>query len=127
MGFVGLYHWARPGNKEVSLTISTITGKAHLGILILGLMLSIPVGYFLRLYSNAAFSYMDSITTVFSIIATVLLIQKKLENWIYWIVIDVVNCYLFFQREGYLISLLYGIYLIVAVYGYRQWSAKMKY
>ena len=52
--------------------------------------------------------------------------KKVLENWLYWIVIDVVSIYLYFNRDLHLTSLLFMLYTIIAIFGYFAWLKRMK-
>ena len=47
--------------------------------------------------------------------------QKILENWLYWLVIDSVSIYLYLDRELYLTAALFAVYVIIVIFGYRQW------
>jgi nicotinamide mononucleotide transporter len=47
--------------------------------------------------------------------------RKILENWLYWVVIDSASIYLYLDRELYLTALLFLAYIVIAVFGYRQW------
>ena len=47
--------------------------------------------------------------------------KKVLENWFYWFVIDAISVMLFIERELYLTALLFLIYLIIIIFGYRTW------
>jgi nicotinamide mononucleotide transporter len=47
--------------------------------------------------------------------------QKVLENWLYWLVIDAIAAYLYFDRGLYLTSLLFYLYLVIVIFGYLQW------
>lgn len=125
LGFVGLYQW-QFGRTTSSLKIHQLPLKEHGIAALLLVVLSIPVGWLLRTYTDAAFSYLDTLTTLFSIYATWLLVRKVLGNWLYWIVIDAIYVYLFFSRGGALISVLYFIYLVVAVYGFVHWRQRMQ-
>jgi nicotinamide mononucleotide transporter len=68
----------------------------------------------------------DSLTTVFSIIATYMVVKKVLGNWLYWIVIDLLSVYMYFHRDLHLTSLLFIAYTTIAVYGYMSWSKRIK-
>lgn len=123
IGIYGLYQWKYgrdAAGRELGITEKPLIW--HIRIFLLGVILSIPVGYLLNLYSAAQFAYLDSLTTTFSFIATFLLVRKILSNWIYWIIIDLIYCYLFFMREGYLIALLYFIFCFIAIFGYFNWK-----
>lgn len=125
IGFYGLYKWQAGGNAQGSLKISEKPIRFHLFAIALGVAISWPVGILLNTFSNAAYAFADSLTTVFSLFATYLLVNKVRSNWLYWIIIDLVYCFLFFAREGYLISLLYGIFCLVAVFGFVNWRKEM--
>ena len=47
--------------------------------------------------------------------------RKILENWLYWLLIDSVSIYLYLDRELYLTALLFAAYLVIVLFGYRQW------
>ena len=84
------------------------------------------LGFYLSIYSTAKMPIIDSFTTVFSVIATYMVTKKVLENWLYWIVIDIVSVYLYFSRDLQLTSLLFVIYTIVAIFGYFSWKKKVQ-
>jgi len=48
-----------------------------------------------------------------------------LENWIYWFVVDFVSVFLFLSRELYPTAILFAIYLIIIVFGYKAWLKSM--
>lgn len=70
----------------------------------------------------ASFPYLDALTTIMSFSAMWLMIQKKTESWIYWIIVDVVGIWLYFVKDVRFISLLYVILLILAINGLRMWN-----
>jgi nicotinamide mononucleotide transporter len=70
--------------------------------------------------------YLDSFTMVFSLLATYLTIKKYSENWLFWIVIDALLCYLFYQQNLSINAFLFLIYTFVAVYGWFKWSKQLK-
>lgn len=69
----------------------------------------------------SAFPYADSFILVMSVVATFYMIQKKIESWLIWIIIDVFATYLYYSRELMLYSLLYFIYCFLATYGLYFW------
>lgn len=121
MGFWGIYQWQYGSTQKAILPISRMTLPQHISILIGGTFFGLLFGYFFDAYTPAAATYLDAFTTVFAIVATFLTIQKKLENWWYWIVIDIVYVYLYLTRGAYLFGLVYFVYTIIAVFGYFSW------
>jgi nicotinamide mononucleotide transporter len=121
-GFIGLYSWVFSQKEQgAKLKVSSWLWQRHVLPIALSAGLSVPVAMLLREYTDAAFTYMDTLTTILSFWATWLLVRKVLENWLYWIVIDAVYVILFWQRGGMLIAVLYAIYTVVAMIGYLQW------
>ena len=55
-----------------------------------------------------------------------MVVKKVLGNWLYWIVIDLVSVYLYFNRDLHLTSLLFIVYTIISVFGYFSWINRMK-
>lgn len=107
--------------EETKLEISTLPWTNHLMIIVGGILLAGVLGMMWEKF-GAALPYVDAMTTSFSVIATVLVTRKILENWIYWIIIDTACIFIYIHRELYLFSLLFLIYGIVAVIGYMNWK-----
>jgi len=66
--------------------------------------------------------YLDSFTTWASVVTTFMVARKILENWFYWLVIDSVSIYLYFDRELYFTSLLFAIYIVIIFFGWFAWN-----
>jgi nicotinamide mononucleotide transporter len=81
----------------------------------------VTVAYLLSEHSSAAWPYVDSFTTWASVITTYLVTRKYLQNWLYWIVIDLVSIPLYIDRGLNLTALLFVAYVIIAVIGYFKW------
>ena len=95
--------------------ISLYTHAIWLSIATLGTVL---LGLFLKHSTDAEMPYLDALTTIFSLVATWLMINLVHENWIYWIVIDSVSIYLYAKRGLKLGSVLFALYLLLALDGY---------
>ncbi len=123
--FAGFYGWLswRNHNKIETLKISTWKIIEHIFAIILGILLALVLAYLLKNYTSAKLPLIDSFTTIFSFIATFMVTRKVLENWIYWILIDLVTIGLYFNRALYLYALLMLGYTIIAIIGYYKWKA----
>ena len=125
MGIYGWVQWDKRSNKD-KLSISRWNRKQHLyaiGSLVCIAMIS---GFVLSNNSDAVAPYVDSFTTWGAILATFMVAKKVLENWIYWFVIDFVSVFLFLSRELYPTAVLFVIYLVIIVFGYRAWIQAMR-
>jgi len=126
MAIFGWYQWTRGGAGDDSeahgLEIRPLSSRQH-GLIIVSIaLLSAVSGYLLSEHSDAAWPYVDSFTTWASVITTYLVARKYLQNWLYWIVIDAVSVPLYIDRGLNLTALLFVIYVIIAVAGYRSWQ-----
>jgi len=121
MAIFGWWQWQRGGAAHSELTISAWGVNKHLIAALIILVLTSISGFFLEQNTQAALPYVDSFTTWAAVITTWMVTRKILENWLYWIVIDVISVWLFLQKELYLYALLFVLYTIIACFGYVNW------
>ena len=114
----GYSHW----NDTNGLISASLPVSYHLGIIVAGTALVAVSGFLLRRMTNAERPLVDSFTTVFSVFATLLMINLIPENWWYWVVIDAISIWLYFQRGLYLTAGLFFVYTLLAVNGLVQWE-----
>jgi len=88
-------------------------------------VLGLANGLLLYIYSDAAFPFIDSLTTWFAIWATYLIAQKVLENWWYWLLIDLASIFIYWSRDLKLTSVLFVIYFIMIPIGLFSWTKSM--
>ena len=81
------------------------------------------LGAFMAHNTHADFAYLDAQTTVFSIVATVLVARKLVSNWLYWVVIDAVSIYVYAQKHLYFLTALFMLYTVIAMAGYFIWRS----
>ncbi len=121
MAVYGWWQWQHGSEGETELAISSWGGRQHMTALLLVMVLSATSGALLEQFTGAALPYLDSFTTWGSIVTTWMVARKILENWLYWLVIDSVSIYLYLDREMYLTALLFAVYLVIVLFGYRKW------
>tara|TARA_B100000965_G_scaffold377492_1_gene371581 strand:+ start:915 stop:1292 length:378 start_codon:yes stop_codon:yes gene_type:complete len=117
MSGYGFYSWK---NQKKNQSEKWKASK-HLLIIFIGGILTFFLGFYLSLYTKAEVPIIDSFTTIFSIVATYMVTKQILENWIYWVIIDLTSVYIYFNRDLHLTSLLFVLYAIIAVFGYFSW------
>ena len=122
MGFYGLYQWQYKLTNNEALKIKVWPITAHMMCLTTLFVLVLASGYILSNNTDAASPYIDAFTTWGAIIASYMVAKKILENWIYWFVVDFVSVFLFVSRELYPTALLFCLYLILVIFGYRSWK-----
>lgn len=104
-----------------TLPITTRSIAWHMRWLAALSLLSMVVAWLLAQYSRADMVWLDTPTTVFSLFATYLVARKVLENWLYWVAIDVCYVALFWLKGFYPTAILFAIYTVMAMIGYIKW------
>ena len=101
--------------------IQTWTGQQHLVACITIVSLSLTLGWAMQEWTDAALPFFDAATTVCALLATWMVTQRLLENWLYWIAINTVSIGLYLSRDLSLTAALFAGYVILAIVGYRTW------
>jgi nicotinamide mononucleotide transporter len=119
MAIYGYLNWGA-GLADAPAPLASST---HVLIILGGVAFTALSGFFLKASNlNAAKPYVDSFTTVFSILATWLMVQLYPTNWAYWIIIDAVSIYLYFSRKLYLTAGLFFLYTLLSINGLIEWN-----
>ena len=121
MALFGIYQW-KYGSKHKELPLSEYSLSTHVFIFIGGAIAVAALSTGLIKYTSAALPVVDSFTTVFSIIATYMVTKKIISNWAYWIVIDIISIFMYYDRGFHLTAGLFVAYTILAVWGIVQWK-----
>ena len=122
MAIYGWLQWQRGGADKSGVKIIRWTSKQHiLGVVII-LAASVTSGYLLSSNTAAKLPYLDSFTTWGSVFTTIMVAQKVLENWLYWIVINSVSIYLYIDRGLDQTAAMFFLYLVLATIGFLTWK-----
>jgi len=131
MGFYGWLMWQRDNASEETIDnllekqntddIKSWSLKNHVINIVVSGVVAFILGYIFDEFTDQQNPYTDAFTTVFSLGATFMVTQKVLENWLYWIVIDVMSVYLYSTRGLHLSSVLYIVFTVLAVLGFISW------
>jgi nicotinamide mononucleotide transporter len=122
MAVYGWSVWTRGRTDEHELSVSVWHASTHGYAIAAIIVASLISGYLLNRYTDAAFPYIDSMTTWAAIWATFLVARKVLENWWYWLVIDVASIMIYWSRDLQLTSLLFVIYVVMIPFGLISWT-----
>jgi nicotinamide mononucleotide transporter len=105
--------------------IKSMTAREHIYVLVFGLVGGWAMCLFVSGIFTSAATLPDALTTAFSIATTFLLVWRRLENWLYWIVIDAVYIWIYLNTGAVLFALMMVINIGMAVYGYFHWRRKL--
>jgi nicotinamide mononucleotide transporter len=117
----GWWYWTREEEAQGTLVVSTWPIRWHLATCAAVVLTSALTARWLAGQTQAAWPFLDSLTTWGSLYATWLQARVKLENWLYWIFIDSVLSFLFGSQGLYLYALLSVVYVGASAVGYVRW------
>jgi len=124
LGFYGWYWWLNGGAKKDDLPI-THTPRFQWPFLMAILVVATLVLWRISIVINGAAPFLDSLLTVGSLIAQYMITRKYIENWLFWIGVDIIYVPLYFSRSLNLTGVLYILFLALAVSGYLNWRKLM--
>lgn len=124
MSIYGWYLWTRTKDGKALVPISTVTQREHfisLGIFIAGVLFTYCIYIIFNKITHWT-SYVDMVTTGIFFVGMWLMAKRKIENWIYWIVGDMITVPLYFYKGLTFSSMLYLALTIIAIFGYIEWK-----
>jgi nicotinamide mononucleotide transporter len=127
MSVYGWYHWKDTGDADRDQIPVTINDAREWGI-----TAALVVGSFFILYAfltgatDSDVPLWDALTTCLAIAGMYLMARKKLENWIFWILTDIISVPLYFYKGLILTSLQFLIFTGLAIAGYLAWRRSLK-
>jgi len=128
----GWYNWSRPQKEDEKLQITKNSAKQNIMISLFAVIIYVAVILLLRWYNRNDATYLhaiapwiDTLNTSFFLCATVLMTVKKLENWIFWILGNVISIPFFLSQGLYFTSFQYAVFFVLAVMGYVEWKKKI--
>ena len=123
MSIYGWYHWTRKKDDVDEFPISLMT-KREKGMAIVIFAVIIVFVVLVYLYFDKFttwYSYLDTLLTSLFFVGMWLMAKRKIENWIFWIVGDLLSIPLYLAKGYTFTSLQYIVFTIIAVYGYLEW------
>lgn len=121
--FYGWWAWSRGGTQK---PIRFWHARGHVIALLGCLVASLVLARLLAREGASAFPFADSLVAFAGLVATWMVARVYIENWLYWIAVDTVSVYLFFSQGLVVASLLYVLFLVIAIFGFFNWLAKYR-
>ena len=124
MSIYGWYHWTRKKDDTVEFPISKISSSEKRIAIILFIF---TVAFVVSVYHyfgkfTTWYAYVDTFITGIFFVGMWLMAKRKVENWVFWIIGDVISIPLYFSKGFTFTSFQYIVFTIVAVYGYLEWK-----
>ena len=127
MSVYGWYIWTRKIDTNHFTPISETTKKEKKYSVFIFIATIIFVFIVYKTFDkwNSWTACVDTLTTAIFFVGMWLMAKRKIENWIYWIVGDIISVPLYFYKGFTFTSLQYLIFTIIAVYGYKAWKKSL--
>lgn len=118
----GWYHWLYGGAEHTVLRVSRTPRGLWPVLVLLWAGAFFGLGWLLQRHTDAAVPFVDAGLTAGSLVAQWMMTRKYVENWAVWVMLDICYVALFLSRGLHLTAFLYGVFLVLAARGYRDWS-----
>lgn len=123
----GWWVWVKkPTKREEEVVIATTKSSTLLLLWSISIPCIFVMGYVLSFFPESSLPYWDSATTTLSLFGMWLTARKKIENWHFWLVVDILATGIYFYKGLYFYSLLYFVYIGMAVAGFIEWKKLMR-
>ena len=126
MSVYGWINWARKKNDVNIIKISWCNRQYHIINVIALVVFFLVIRYVLIHFTDSTVPNIDAFTTSVFIIAMWLMAKKKIENWIAWIIGDIISIPLYAYKGLIFTSFQFTVFLIIAILGYLEWRKKLK-
>lgn len=124
MAVYGWVCWRRGGTDE-GLPVTSWAARDHLVPLLIIALSGLALGLLMDRFTDAAAPWLDAMAASGAVVTTWMVARKVLQNWIYWFVIDLGSAWLYASQGLALTALLFVVYTLLTVVGYRSWRASM--
>lgn len=122
----GFLFWKFGKKQDKTLPIVHTSVRQGVILFLITVLVFIPIYLILTKFTDSTVPFYDSATTALSIVALWMLAKKHVEQWFVWIAVDAVSSALYFYKGIYFTAVLYAVYTVVAIYGYKKWNLMEK-
>ena len=127
---IGVYGWMswrygisrKNGTEKYDLKISHTSRRQWLRLLIAYIVIHFAISFALINFTDTDVPWFNGLTSALSIIGMWMLAKKLIEQWFVWFVVDILSAVLYFYKGLEPTALLYSVYAIVAILGYKKWN-----
>lgn len=122
---IGWWAWLR-GSDGAQLAVSNTAVSSLLQLALLAVLVAFGYGALLHYFTDAYAPMVDSLVLTFSVLAQLLLMRRRLENWYAWLLVNTLAVPLYASRELYLTAGLYTLFWCNAWYGLYRWRRELR-
>lgn len=109
--------------KGQEMPVTHMPARLYPATILFFLVAWLATWYVLAHYTNSTVPVLDGFTNALSFVGLWALARKYVEQWLFWILVDGVSCYLYIIKGIPFKASLYGLYVAIAIMGYYKWKA----
>ena len=121
----GWYTWLHPANTR-SLPVTNLEGKEAGMVLLLTFVCALTLGYLMSQFTTASLPWTDAAASSVAFSAQYLVARKKLQNWHFWILVNLAYVLIYLYKDLPLYALLSVVYLVLAIAGLSDWKKQVQ-
>jgi len=125
MSIYGWYKWTRKTDDSHYIPIRNSTKKEKVYSILLMIVSYSIVSYVLVNFTSSTVPYIDAFTTSIFFVAMWLMAKKVIDNWVYWIIGDLITIPLYIYKGLTITSIQYIVFTILAVIGFITWKKQI--
>lgn len=122
----GWWGWSRNRADAGEVVVRRLTRLGYAEWIVASLALIGAWGFFMGHYTGTSLPYWDASVAMLSVAAQILMVRRYVENWHYWIIVNLISIPLYITKELYLTAGLYGVFLVLAIAGLVEWRKAEK-
>ncbi len=126
LNLYGWYYWIVGKDDDGALPVTFAGTKIIVTLAVLGAIGTAVLGWYFATNTDAAWPYWDNAVFAASLAAMWLTARKMIDNWVVWFFVNIVSVVLYFAQGIPLYAILYGIYIGLAIIGFREWRKSMQ-
>ena len=126
LSIYGWYHWLRGGENRSTLHVSRASARVWVIGGGLALLTWIALAQYTSTLPGVSLPYLDAGLTATSLLAQWMMTRKILENWVLWIIADIVYVPMYISKELYVTAGLYTVFLVLAIMGLVGWRRSLR-
>lgn len=120
---IGIVVWLKNYNTEEQIVESKrLSDRLFYIICSIMVFICVLLGYYMKYFTDNTQPFMDSFSTVPAFIAQTLLMLRYREQWIFWIIIDVVSIFMWMFADNWIMVIQFIFWTMNCIYGYRKWK-----
>ncbi|OYU12678.1 MAG: transporter [Comamonadaceae bacterium PBBC1] len=123
----GWWQWLRKGaDAQPALVIQRLSTRGWLWLVLVSGLLWPTLALLLQHFTDSDVAWWDALPTALSLVGQALLGRKYIENWLVWMVVNIISVALFAHKGLWLTCVLYALFTLMSVWGWRVWQARLK-